>query len=83
VTFAAEAGPDKRDYQVDFTKIKTVLPEFVPQWTIGSGITELRDDMINFHLTTEKFEGPTCVRLERIRELLTAGRLDESLRTVA
>lgn len=83
VTFAAEAGPDRRDYQVDFTKIKTILPEFVPEWTISTGITELRGDMINYHLTAERFNGPTCVRLERIRELLAAGRLDGSLRTLA
>jgi nucleoside-diphosphate-sugar epimerase len=81
VTFAAGAGPDKRDYRVDFTKIKTVLPAFTPEWTVADGIEELARDMRRFGLSTEDFEGPRYVRLARIRELTSAGRLDDHLRT--
>jgi nucleoside-diphosphate-sugar epimerase len=81
VTFAAGAGPDKRDYRVDFTKIKTVLPAFKPEWTVADGIAELARDMRRFGLSTEDFEGPRYVRLARIRELTSAGRLDDHLRT--
>jgi nucleoside-diphosphate-sugar epimerase len=81
VTFAAGAGPDKRDYRVDFTKIKTVLPAFIPEWTVADGIEELARDMRRFGLSTEDFEGPRYVRLARIRELTSAGRLDDHLRT--
>jgi len=80
VTFAAGAGPDKRDYRVDFTKIKTVLPAFIPEWTVADGIEELARDMRRFGLSTEDFEGPRYVRLARIRELTSAGRLDDHLR---
>ncbi|HMG30166.1 MAG TPA: SDR family oxidoreductase [Jiangellaceae bacterium] len=80
VTFAAGAGPDKRDYRVDFTKIKTVLPAFTPRWTVADGIEELATDMRRFGLSTEDFEGPRYVRLARIRELMAAGRLDDELR---
>jgi nucleoside-diphosphate-sugar epimerase len=83
VTFAAGAGPDKRDYRVDFTKIKTVLPAFTPRWTVADGIEELARDMRRFGLSTEDFEGPRYVRLARIRELTSAGRLDDQLRTHA
>jgi nucleoside-diphosphate-sugar epimerase len=79
VTFAAGAGPDKRDYRVDFTKIKTVLPAFKPEWTVADGIEELARDMRRFGLSTEDFEGPRYVRLARIRELTSAGRLDDEL----
>jgi nucleoside-diphosphate-sugar epimerase len=81
VTFAAGAGPDKRDYRVDFTKIKTVLPAFMPKWTVADGIEELARDMRRFGLSTEDFEGPRYVRLARIRELTSAGRLDDELHT--
>jgi nucleoside-diphosphate-sugar epimerase len=80
VTFAAGAGPDKRDYRVDFTKIKTVLPAFMPEWTVADGIEELARDMRRFGLSTEDFEGPRYVRLAKIRELTSAGRLDDQLR---
>lgn len=80
VTFAEDAGPDKRDYQVDFTKIKTRLPGFVPTWSVPKGIDELSADMTRFGLTTEDFEGPRFVRLARIQELMDAGVLDTELR---
>ena len=82
VTFAADAGPDKRDYKVDFSKINRVLPEFAPQWTIQAGIDELARDMHQNGLTTADFTGPRYVRLEGIRELIESGRLDEDLRTI-
>ena len=80
VTFAAGAGPDKRDYRVDFTKISRVLPAFKPRWTVVDGIDELARDMRRFGLSSEDFEGPRYVRLAKIRELMAAGRLDDDLR---
>ncbi|MGH8825501.1 MAG: NAD-dependent epimerase/dehydratase family protein [Jiangellaceae bacterium] len=80
VTFAAGAGPDKRDYRVDFTKIRRLLPAFTPQWTVADGIDELARDMRRFGLSTEDFEGPRYVRLAKIRELMVAGWLDDELR---
>lgn len=80
VTFAASAGPDKRDYRVDFTKIRRKLPAFVPRWTVAAGIEELIGDMRRFGLSTNDFEGPRYVRLARIRELMATGRLDDQLR---
>jgi nucleoside-diphosphate-sugar epimerase len=80
VTFAAGAGPDKRDYRVDFTKINRLLPAFVPEWTIRAGIDELAADMRAYGLTGADFDGPRYVRLQKIRELLASGRLDDELR---
>lgn len=83
VTFAADAGPDKRDYRVDFSRIRRLLPDFRPEWTVASGIDELVRDMHDHGLTAEDFEGPRFVRLLKIRELLAAGSLDENLRATA
>lgn len=80
VTFADGAGPDKRDYRVDFSKINEVLPAFRPEWTVPAGIRQLADDMARYGLQAEDFEGPRFVRLARIRELSAAGRLDNDLR---
>lgn len=80
VTFADGASPDKRDYRVDFTKIGRLLPAFQPQWTVAQGITQLAADMALFGLTAEDFEGPRFVRLARIRQLLSEGRLNDDLR---
>jgi len=83
VTFAESAGPDKRDYRVDFTKISTLLPAYEPQWTVKKGIAELSSDMARIGLSTEDFEGPRFVRLARISELLRDGRLINDLRIAA
>jgi nucleoside-diphosphate-sugar epimerase len=80
VTFAASAGPDKRDYRVDFGKINEVLPAFRPAWTVLDGIRELARDMSERGLTLEDFEGPRFVRLLRVQELISTGHLDDDLR---
>lgn len=82
VTFAEGAGPDKRDYRVDFSKINRILPDFEPQWLVSTGIEQLVRDMNTFGLAADDFEGPRFVRLARIRELIAAGRLDSELRLV-
>lgn len=79
VTFAEGAGPDARDYRVDFRKIGDLLPAFTPEWTIDRGIVELAEDMQRIGLTSEDFEGPRYVRLRRIEELTEQGRLDALL----
>jgi nucleoside-diphosphate-sugar epimerase len=79
VTFAAGAAPDKRDYRVDFGKVRRLLPGFRPAWTVADGIEELATDMQRIGLTAEDFEGPRFVRLEKVNELRAAGVLDELL----
>ena len=83
VTFAAGAGPDARDYRVDFTKIGRVLPGFAPAWTVPDGIAELARDMSERGLTAEDFEGPRYVRLARIRQLQSTGAMTTDLRSGA
>jgi nucleoside-diphosphate-sugar epimerase len=81
VSFAEGAGPDTRNYQVDFTKIRSQVPAFEPQWTIPQGIEEIWHDASERGLTAEDFEGPRFVRLQRIQQLAAEGRLDlEQLR---
>jgi len=80
VTFAPSAGPDTRNYRVDFAKVRSLLPAFRPQWTIATGIAQLAADMAATGLTAEDFEGPRYVRLARIEELKREGRLDDELR---
>jgi nucleoside-diphosphate-sugar epimerase len=76
VSFAAGAGPDTRNYQVDFTKIRTQVPSFAPIWTVPQGVKEIWTDAAGRGLTTEDFEGPRFVRLRQIQRLAEEGRLD-------
>jgi nucleoside-diphosphate-sugar epimerase len=76
VSFAEGAGPDTRNYQVDFTKIRIQVPAYEPIWTIPQGIKEIWTDAGERGLTAEDFEGPRYVRLRRIQQLAAEGRLD-------
>ena len=79
VTFADGAAPDRRDYRVDFTKIRQMLPSFRPRWTVPAGIAELAEDMRRIGLTAEDFDGPRYVRLQRVNQLRALGALDDLL----
>jgi len=80
IEYAADAGPDKRTYRVDFTKIAQRLPEFQPQWDARKGAQELYEAYKKSDLKLGEFEGPKYKRIDHIRQLLSAGKLDSSLR---
>jgi nucleoside-diphosphate-sugar epimerase len=79
-SFAAGAEPDKRSYQVDCSKIAAVLPGFKPSWTVRRGVEQLREAYERHGLTFEQFIGSRYLRINRVRELQDAGRLDDDLR---
>jgi nucleoside-diphosphate-sugar epimerase len=79
-SFAEGGGPDKRSYQVDCSKIARVLPDFETQWTVRRGVRQLYDAYAGNGLTFEEFTGTRYLRINRVRELQEAGRLDGDLR---
>ena len=79
-SFAAGGGPDKRSYQVDCSKIRRVLPDFKPRWTVPLGIVELHQAYVQNGLTFEQFTGSRYLRIKRVQELQAAGRVDDELR---
>ena len=80
-TFAEGGGPDKRSYRVDCSKIARVLPEFEPQLDRPARASSscTRHTSRN-ELTFDEFTGTRYLRINRVRELQEAGRLDEELR---
>ena len=80
VEYAKDAEPDKRTYRVDFSKIERVLPEFKPQWNARRGAQELYQAYQKYGVKLEEFEGPKYKRIDHIKQLLSAGDLDSTLR---
>ncbi len=80
IEYAQDAGPDKRTYRVDFSKIMEMLPEFQPQWDARKGAQELYEVYKKCDLKLEEFEGPKYKRIDHIKRLLSDGMLDSSLR---
>jgi nucleoside-diphosphate-sugar epimerase len=80
VTYAGDASPDARNYRVDCGKIRSRLPSFHPQWTVRKGIEQVYETFCHHGIGAEEFLSSKFIRLKRIRELQTAGALDEMLR---
>ena len=80
IEFAPGAGPDKRCYRVDCSKIKRMIPDFKPQWNARKGVRELYDAYRAVNLTLEDFQNTRYSRIDYIKGLLKDHRLDSSLR---
>ena len=80
IAFADGAGPDKRNYRADFSKVARVLPSFQPQWDARKGARQLYQAYRSIGLRLEDFEGPRYRRIDQIKRLLAEGNLGADLR---
>jgi len=80
LSFADAAGPDLRNYRVDFSKLNETFPDLSMRWSVREGIHELLGAYTKHGLTYDDFTSSRFVRLRRIRELLSAALIDEMLR---
>jgi len=83
ITFADGAGPDIRNYRVDFTKLEDTFGELKLRWTVRDGVEELLDSYNRYGLTIEDLQSGRYTRLRRIRELLDSGEINDDLRRAA
>jgi hypothetical protein len=80
IAFAEGAGPDKRNYRADFSKIVRLLPGFRPEWDARKGATQLYEAYKGIGLKVEDFEGPRYRRIDQLKHLIASGDLDPDLR---
>jgi nucleoside-diphosphate-sugar epimerase len=80
IEYAKDAGPDKRCYRVDSRKLMHTLADFKPQWDARRGAQQLYETYKSIGLRLEDFEGPKYKRIDHIKNLISEGRLDETLR---
>jgi nucleoside-diphosphate-sugar epimerase len=80
IEYSQGAEPDKRNYRVLCNKIARTLPDFKPRWTARQGAKELYEAYKKIGVRQDDFEGPRYRRIDHIKQLLSAGRLDETLR---
>jgi nucleoside-diphosphate-sugar epimerase len=80
LTFASDAGPDKRSYRVDFSKLARVLPEAKPRWDARAGAEQLYAAIKASRMSIQDFEGVRFQRIAHIRNLVKTGALGSDLR---
>jgi nucleoside-diphosphate-sugar epimerase len=80
LTFAEGAGPDLRNYQVDFSKLNATFPDLRLEWTVRDGVEELAAAYDEHGLTFDEFGSAYFTRLRRLQQLLSKGLVDDQLR---
>jgi nucleoside-diphosphate-sugar epimerase len=80
IELAEDAGPDKRSYRVNFDKITSILPDFVPRWDLERGARQLYESYLKTGLTRGELEGPRYQRTSHIKMLVAEGILAADLR---
>lgn len=71
-------GADKRNYRVNFDKIKTILPGFSCKYDVAKGVQELLDVFIKVNLTLEDFRSRNYTRLKQIKYLRETNKIDNN-----
>lgn len=82
LSFAEGAGPDLRNYRVDFAKLEDTFPALKLEWSIPAGIAELLAAYSTHGMTEADFNSARYVRLRKINELLDSGQIDAALRRI-
>ncbi len=80
LSFADGAGPDLRNYRVDFAKLEDTFPALKLSWSTAEGVGELLDAYERYGMSQQDFASSRYVRLRKIRELQDAGEIDTTLR---
>jgi len=80
IEYAEGAGPDKRCYRVDCSKIHRMLPGFKPQWDARAGDRQIYEAYKTANITREILTGPRFVRMNQLKQLMDRGRVNEQLR---
>ena len=74
-----EHGGDSRSYRVNFEKVKNLVPDFEPKWTLVKGIQELIQAYKLNNLTFEDFNSRKHVRIKQLKHLLENQVIDSNL----
>jgi nucleoside-diphosphate-sugar epimerase len=80
IEYGRQAGPDARNYRVDFSKLKRLLPDFQPRWNARRGAREVYDQLRRHSVTLEDFQGRKYIRLAQLKHLISQQALDAELR---
>lgn len=82
ISFAEGAGPDTRNYRVNFDKYEQAFPDFPLQKDARAGTREICEAYRRIGLGREDYEGPRYKRIAQLKSLIASGQLDENLRWV-
>lgn len=77
-----DALPDKRSYQVDFSKYAALAPDHLPQVSLKQSILEIKAGLEAMDFSNKNFRNSYFMRLEVLDNHIKQGRLNESLQWI-
>jgi nucleoside-diphosphate-sugar epimerase len=80
IEYAGSGEPDARSYRVDFGKIRRTFSDLDLKWNARRGAAQVWRACREAALTLADFQGPKFIRLNCIKSLLGADKLDIDLR---
>ncbi len=78
--FAEGAGPDKRNYRVNFEKYAQTFKNHQLRWDVRQGAKQIYESYRKFGLQKDEYEGPKYKRIAQLKYLLSSGQLGGDLR---
>jgi nucleoside-diphosphate-sugar epimerase len=79
IAFGNSPSSDKRNYKVNFNKLKKTFPNLIFDYTIPMGISELINEYKNSKLTKDEFLGYKYIRLNTILHLQKHKKINSNL----
>lgn len=70
ITYTGEVGADPRNYRVDFSLLKALIPDFSLSYTLDSGMEELYRHFVSYGFQAHDFDGEQFVRLRTLKKRL-------------
>jgi len=80
VNINKDALPDKRSYQVDFSKFENLAPDYQPIISLKQSILRLKEGLFKMNFSNKNFRQSTFMRLNTIRNHIESKRIGKDLR---
>lgn len=79
ISINSSAPSDNRSYKVNFSLFESLAPKHLPQMTLDLTISRLANGLRGMNFTDSNFRGSSLMRLNMLRQHISAGRLNREL----
>ena len=82
VSINKDASPDKRSYQVDFSKFRELAPRHQPQVSLSDSVRGLKEGLELIKFQNIDFRNSSLIRLKVLKDLVRRNQLSKNLEWV-
>jgi len=79
ISINQNAQPDKRSYQVDFSRFKKLAGNFYPKVDLNKAVNDLYEGLRKIEFSDNNFRNSSYIRLKTLQDHIKDGRLNDNL----